>query len=86
VSSIKLVPDPKSDFILTRDPHSQLERLDLPTVPILQLYTDETIMASPSVPHGVVAKPLSLAESFMCGGLAGCAAVTICECGAMDMD
>lgn len=34
-------------------------------------------MASPSVPNGVVAKPLSLAESFMCGGLAGCAAVTI---------
>lgn len=33
-------------------------------------------LPNPSKP---VPTPLSLAESFMCGGLAGCAAVSICK-------
>lgn len=40
--------------------------------------------SAPVVPTSAAARaagpPLSLLESFMCGGLAGCAAVTVCEC------
>lgn len=30
-------------------------------------------------PARAIVAPLSLWESFMCGGIAGCAAVTVCE-------
>jgi hypothetical protein len=46
------------------------------------IYVMATVQAIPISPNkpALPLQQLSLGETFLCGGLAGCAAVTVCEC------